>query len=202
TDPGGRDPGFIITPGNLDGRYVTLRRCIRSAYSIPDSRIIGAPAWADEDHFQIDAKAIGPAEDEELMTMLQGLLADRFKLAIHKEHRPAQGYALSVNRGGIKLKPSSAAQPSVVAHHGSLDATGYSMPELAKKLSDTLHVPIEDKTKLSGRYDFKLEWSPEMISTGPTIFKAVQGQLGLSLQPKKISVELIVIDHVERPTPN
>jgi uncharacterized protein (TIGR03435 family) len=104
-------------PGSLSGvntekrrvtaRNVTLKRCMRSAYGVPEAQIFGGPKWVDEDRYDIDAKAAGPARDRELMVMLQSLLAERFKLVFHRGTRLLSGYALVVGKNGPMAKHSA-----------------------------------------------------------------------------------------------
>jgi uncharacterized protein (TIGR03435 family) len=201
TAPPGSWSGIPTDTGRIAARNVTLKRCIRGAYDIPESRIVGGPRWADEDRFDIDAKAPGPADDHELMAMLQQLLAERFKLAIHRETRPLPGYALVVGKKGIAAKPSAPDErSSSSASRHSIDATGCSMGCLAMKLSEVLHTPVADATGMDKRFDFKLEWTPDELQS--QVFAAIEEQLGLKLEGRKVSTEVIVIDSAEKPSEN
>ena len=213
--------GITETKGRIRGRYVTLKRCVRGAYGVEEARILGGPTWVDEDRYDIEAKAAGPAGDHELMVMLQSLLAERFKLAFHRETRALPGYALVLGKGGLKAKPSEPdADSRTNSGWGIIEAAGCTMAHLALKLSEVLHLPVADFTAVPGEFDFKLEWTsddmqaappsggdrpanaaPEAAS-GPSIFAALQEQLGLKLESRKVLAEVLVIDHAEKPSEN
>ena len=213
--------GITETTGRIRGRNVTLKRCVRGAYGVEEARILGGPKWVDEDRYDIEAKAGGPAGDPELMAMLQSLLAERFKLALHRETRVLSGYALMVGKNGLKAKPS---EPDALSRTssgwGTIEAAGCSMAHLALKLSEVLHLPVADFTAVPGEFDFKLEWTSDAMratppsggdkpaaaapegATGPSIFAALQEELGLKLESRKIPAEVLVIDHAEKPSEN
>jgi uncharacterized protein (TIGR03435 family) len=146
--------GLDTDPGRLSGRNVTLRRCIKGAYNLPEAQILGGAKWVDEDRYFIEARADHAAGDRELMTMLQTLLAERFRLALHCETRQLSGYALVVGKGGFRAKPTESGKGSSTNRtRASIDATGCTLAHLAQKLSDSLHVPVEDLTGI-GRLRF------------------------------------------------
>jgi uncharacterized protein (TIGR03435 family) len=166
--------------------------------------------------YDIAAKAERPVTRDEMLAMLRRLLADRFRLTVRRETREVPIYAVTVAKGGPKLKPGSAPEmdggtPLVPAHAGGIEAeTGHlifkneSMSEFAWALSRTAATGdrvVIDQTGLKGVYDFELKWVREGAE-GPSIFEALQEQLGLKLEPKKAPVELVVIEHVETPTEN
>ncbi|HEX3743671.1 MAG TPA: TIGR03435 family protein [Bryobacteraceae bacterium] len=201
TAPPGTASGIDTDTGRIAGHNVTLRRCIRGAYDIPESRIVGGPKWADEERYDIDAKAAGPAGGHELMAMLQQLLAERFKLVIHRETRALSGYALVTGKKGILVQPSKPGAPSSSsASRHNIDATGCDMNCLAMKLSEVLHAPVTNTTGIGGRFDFKLEWPPEELQTA--VFGALEEQLGLKLEGRKVPTEVIVIDSAQKPSEN
>jgi uncharacterized protein (TIGR03435 family) len=187
--------------GRIAGRNVTLKRCIRGAYDIPEAQVFGGPKWVDEERYDIDAKAAGPAGNGEMMVMLQQLLAERFKLVIHRETRPLAGYALVVGKKGLTAKASEpGAGPRSNSNRHSIDATACSMACLAMKLSEVLHVPVTDSTGLEGKFDFKLEWTPDDLQTA--VLPALEEQLGLKLEGRKIPTQVIVIDSAEKASAN
>jgi uncharacterized protein (TIGR03435 family) len=205
----------------MSGRNVTLKRCVRGAYDVPETQILGGPKWLDEDRCYIEAKAAGPAGDHELMIMLQALLAERFKLAIHREQRALPGYALVVAKAGLKAKPSDPdARSRTSSSRGSIEAEGCAMAQLAQRLSEAMHMPVADFTGVPGKFDFKLKWTlddmqaspppggdrPVAVASdtvsGPSIFTALQEQLGLKLESRKVPAEVLVIDHAEKPSEN
>jgi len=214
-DPPGSSSGITTTKGRISARNVTLKRCVRGAYGVEEPHILGGPKWLDEARYNIEARAAGPAGDSELATMLQSLLAERFKLAFHRERRALSGYALVLGKSGLKAKPSEPDTPSRTSSRwGIIEAAGCSLAHLALKLSEVLHLPVADFTALPGEFDFKLEWtSDDMRATppstaapdavaGPSIFEALQEQLGLKLESRKVPAEVLVIDHAEKPSEN
>lgn len=200
--------GISTNNGRLSGRNVTLKRCVRSAYGVQEAQILGGPKWLDEDRYYIEAKASGPAGDRELSIMLQSLLAERFQLALHRETRTLPGLALVVGKGGLKAKPSATSSSSRTnSSRGIIQAERCSMTQLALKVSEVLRLPVADMTNVQGDFDFKLEWTPDdgdksIAASGPSIYAALQEQLGLKLQSRKVPVEVLVIDHAEKPSEN
>jgi uncharacterized protein (TIGR03435 family) len=209
--------GVTTDKGRISMENVTLKRCIRSAYGVPEAQIVGGPKWIDDDRFDINAKADWPAGDRELMIMLQSLLVERFQLSFHRESKTIQGYALVVGNGGLKAKPSapdagSGINSKTSARAASIEAVACTMTALAKQLSQMLHLPVADLTEANGQFDFRLEWVPDdmqqqslagsdpVVSSGSSIFSAVQEQLGLKLESHKVPVEVFAIDHVEKPS--
>jgi uncharacterized protein (TIGR03435 family) len=216
TDPPGSVSGIFETKGRIHAKNVTLKRCVRGAYNVPQPQIVGGPQWVDQDRYYIEAKATVPAGDHELMLMLQALLADRFKLVLHGEQRPLAGYRLVVAKGGLKARPSAPDRSSVGhSQRGRIDAESCTMAQLALKLSEVLQKPVLDTTEIPGRFDLKLEWTPDDMQAkpplddqrgsaadGPSIFAALQEQLGLKLESGKIPAEVLVIDSAEKPSEN
>ena len=158
----------------------------------------------------------------ETQAMFQQLLADRFKLAVHWETRELPVYALAVAKKGSKLQPTKeATEGSGTSSHRSeagseFTAKGVTLPELAaaltQELSRELGRDIIDKTEIKGRYDLTIKWTPDAgavtdsaassADSAPSIFTAVQEQLGLKLEPAKAPVQVLVIDHAEMPSEN
>jgi uncharacterized protein (TIGR03435 family) len=197
----GSGSGINTDTGRIAGHNVTLKRCIRGAYNIPEAQIFGGPKWVDDERYDIDAKALGPAGDHALMAMLQQLLAERFKLVIHRETRPLAGYALVVGKKGIAAKPSESTGPTRSnSNRHSIEGGSCSMGCLATKLAEMLHVPVADATGVEGRFDFKLEWTPDELQSG--VMSALEEQLGLKLEARKVPTEVIVIDSAEKATAN
>jgi uncharacterized protein (TIGR03435 family) len=210
--------GINEVKGRLIARNVTLRRCIRGAYDIPETLILGGPKWIDEEHYDIEATAGGPAGGNELTIMLQSLLTERFHLAFHREPREIFGYALVVAKGGLKAAATKNTPGGTNANYsgGSIDAQASTMANLAQKLSEALKVPVSDSTQTEGRFNFTLSWNPNdgkplpPNPTGnpsaelsrPSIFTALQEQLGLKLESRKVPVDVIVIDRAEKPDAN
>src|SRR4051812_11274067 len=147
--------GVTTEKGRISMDNVTLKHCIRSAYGVPEAQILGGPKWIGEDRWEIQAKADKPAGDPELMVMLQSLLAERFKLAFHRETRTLPGFALVAGKGGLKMKPSapdarSSTTGNSSARKASIVAVACPMSRLAQRLSQALHVPVSDLTGIDG----------------------------------------------------
>ena len=212
----GASSGVTTETGRISARNVTLKRCIRSAYNVPEASIFGGPNWAEDQRYNIDAKAAGPATDSELMIMLRALLADRFKLVLHRETRILPGYALVVGKKGLTAKASAPGTPSRSnsrsnAGRRSIEAEACDMDCLARKLAEVLHFPVANATAAEGEFDFKLEWTPEDLTAktspaadapGASLFAVLQEQLGLRLEARKVPTEVLVVDQAERATEN
>jgi uncharacterized protein (TIGR03435 family) len=183
----------------------TLKGMISVAYQVKDFQVSGGPKWIDEDRFEINAKAEGPAEDPQLLAMLQTLLADRFQLVIHHEQKVAPAYALVVAKSGLKIKPvEGATGSSSKGGRGVLVAKGVTMAKLAEQLTRRLGAQVADLTETPGAFDFKLEWSIEGDANDvqSALFEALQSQLGVKLESRKLPLDLIVVDKAEKPSEN
>lgn len=193
---------------------VTLVQLLRAAYGVQEFQIAGQPRWAEVDRFDIDARIEQGARLTDWPLMLQALLAERFKLAFHREERTASVYALVVAKGGPKLTAADKSR-CPAANGCGFDATptqivgtSVAMPQLAIRLSRSIGTIVIDRTGLPGLFDLTLEWPADDrfvgrgASANPAIFTAIQEQLGLRLEPSKAPVETLVIDRAERPTGN
>jgi uncharacterized protein (TIGR03435 family) len=175
----------------------TLRDLLRMAYGIQDSQISGGPGWLQSDRFDIEARPQQLANADQHRVMLRTLLADRFKLALHHESRELSVYALAAARSGSKL--GAAPQDATSITTGAARISGrFPLSDLARYLSQTLGRTVVDQTGLAGVFEIKLEWMPDEES----LFTAIQEQLGLRLEPAKEAVDVLVIDHVEKPSGN
>ena len=141
--------------------------------------------------------------------MLQALLAERFKLEVHREPKVMSAYALVVAKGGPKMTAVEAGKGSSMnTNNNHLTAKNTTMQRLADYLARQTGRPVVDQTELKGAFDFTLEWTPEeskstSADAGPSLFTALQEQLGLKLQTHKLPVDILVVDHMERtPTEN
>ena len=201
--------GIYSGHGRIDARNVTLRRCILGAYGVGPHQIAGGPDWVDTDRFEIQAKSEQPINDDDvLMVMLRDVLADRFKLVVHRETRNIPALVIEVVKKGPKLEKSEGGEASTNSssnqHGSSLDARNTDMDSFARILSRSMELPVINRTGLEGVFNIKLQWSREGVrqADGPTIFTAIQEQLGLRLRSEKAPVEMIVVDHAERPSEN
>ena len=203
---------------NLGSRYtatnVTVIQMLRNAYGIQEFQIAGGPSWAGIDRFDIDATIPAGSKPGDAQLMLQTLLADRFKLTFHREPRQASIYSLVVAKNGHKLTPGDRTKCPNTAGCGfnasptQIVGESVSMAQLAARLSRSIGIHVVDNTGLQGLFDLKLEWTVEDqfvgrgASASPTIFPAIQQQLGLRLESTRGPVETLVIDGVERPAEN
>ena len=216
-----------VGDGGSINRHVTLKSLIGTAYRIQGFRISGGPGWIDTERFDVDGKADDPkADPDQLRLMLRSLLEDRFGLKVHRETRATAVYALVVDKNGLRIKPSAdqlspdvhgpSAPGSALPNHGALRFGPGSVVGNAVALSffcsgflsDATERLVIDRTKLTGRYDVQLHWTPDESAvssgsdSGPSIFTAVREQLGLRLEPVKAPVEVLVIDYAEKPSAN
>jgi len=200
--------------GRLKITNQTVKIILREAYGIKGYQLSGGPAWLYAERFDIDAKAEGGLSRAQMMAMLQTLLADRFALKVHRESREGNVYALVVAKDGPKLKESTAKDSYIrLIRNTPLELPGVSytiggqkasMARFAERLADMeLHRPVLDRTGLTGDFDFKVNYAiDDNPETGPSIFAAIQEQLGLKLETTKGQIETLVIDHVEKPSGN
>jgi uncharacterized protein (TIGR03435 family) len=198
----------------VTGTASTLLDLITTAYGVKYEQVSGGPGWVDSDHYDIDAKAEGEGTltKEQARQMLQTLLAERFQLKIHRETKEVPVYALVVGRNGPKLKETSADAPGNNFVRGSgaglhMEATRGTMEQLARQLSNTAGRPVVDKTGLTGYYAYTLDWipasrTPEPDSDTPSMLTAIQEQLGLKLERARGPIEMLLVDHAEKPSEN
>jgi uncharacterized protein (TIGR03435 family) len=215
SDP--QNTGFSIKPdpNSFTMTGTSLKFFIEYAYDLHGFQIEGGPAWITSSRFDIVAKAettFAPAQSQDLeatlrlvRTRLQSLLADRFQLRAHKGTMEMPVYGLIVTKGGPKLEASTTST-GFSTGRGQFVCSDSSMDDLASLLSGSMDRMVIDQTKLTGSYKFTLKWTPDDSPNPnpdlPGIFTAIQEQLGLKLIPTKGPVEMLIIDHVERPSEN
>lgn len=201
-------------------KNVMIALLIRDAYNLTKlDQISGLPGWAADARFDLEAKL---DEDtaaafrnlphdrqwQQRQLMLQAVLADRFKLQVHRVSRTRPVYALVVAKGGPKLKTSQGNEGCWSWSGPAIHLHAEPMPMLAMCLSKLPEIDrvVVDETGLSGNFDADLQWTREEEQTqsdaAPMIFTAIEEQLGLKLVPARGPVDVIVVDHVERPTEN
>jgi uncharacterized protein (TIGR03435 family) len=195
--------------GRFSARGVTVKILLRNAYGLQDYQVSGGPGWVSTAFFDIEARAdagVGEPSREQVLKMIGALLEDRFKLASHRETAQLPIYTLVAGKSGAKLKAAeSGAEPTRSFRLGQLTTQKMSMTELANILTLDLKRPVRDETGLKGEFAFTLEWArglDESDGSKPSLFTAVQEQLGLKLESTKGPVEVLVIDRVERPSEN
>ena len=191
-------------------RNVTLKSAIRWAYHVMDYQVKG-PDWINFERFDITAKAAGPAPDDQLRLMLQPLLAERFKLTLHKETKELPAYLLLPAKGGVKFHESEIADGEPVINPDkasmSVEVKGVPATQFVDMLSNILHAPVINNTGLSGRYDARINISKYLPDGSgkegafdpiSTILLGLQEELGLKLESKKVTLDLLVVDHAEK----
>jgi uncharacterized protein (TIGR03435 family) len=203
----------------------TLADLIKFAYGLHEKQLIGGPEWMGTTKFDISAKPDTPGapNDKQLKSMVQKLLADRFQLKFHNDKKELSAYVLSVAKNGPKMKQNTAnpnGLPGLFFRGlGVLTVTNAKMGDFTNLLqSAVLDRPVVDQTKLDGRWDFLLKWTPDESQFGgmgikvpppsdaadapPPLFTAIQEQIGLKLDAEKTQVDVLVLDHVEQPSAN
>jgi len=217
-----------IQGGYLRGdRYVlhqaTMLELISTAYGFEAGNVLGGPNWLELDRFDIVAKAPPATPAETLKLMLQALLADRFKLVLHKDTKSLDAFVLTAGKGKPKLKESDGTggagchqQPMPPPEPGKIGQITYSCHNMTTEaFAAWLHQnapgyltsPVVDTTGLKGAWDFDIKWTARgaiaEIGEGITIFDAVDKQLGLKLQLQKYRAPVLVVDSAnEKPTEN
>jgi uncharacterized protein (TIGR03435 family) len=165
-----------------------------------DYQIVG-PDWLTNDRYDIVARAAGPVAGQQvLQQMLQSLLTDRFKLMVRCEQQPRPVYALIVAERGPQMRraQNTTGNGTTASDVGRLSFTSTPMPALARRLSQLLHEPVIDDTGLEGAYDFSLQWQQDDAGVGASLFTAVEEQLGLKLERRRMPIEILVVEHAER----
>jgi uncharacterized protein (TIGR03435 family) len=224
-------PGRFIRMQSAHRFYArnhTVKTLIEAAYNLTSRAVSGGPAWVESDRYEIVAVTpnnVRPTPDEQ-MAMLRNLLADRFHLSFHREPKEFSVYGITVAKGGAKLKPTTVdpeATPDgppllafvIAPDIVRLPAKYTTVAEMASVMQRAVFDrPVVDRTGLTGRYDFDLEFTadesmfgglglkPIPESTKPDLFDAIQEQLGLKLEASRAMVDTVVIDRVDHPTEN
>jgi uncharacterized protein (TIGR03435 family) len=196
--------------GSFRAKGLSLQYLIELAYGINAEQVGNAPAWLNYDVFDISAKPeIGiKLSREELRPRLQSLLRERFHLVTHEELRSVPGYALTVSRGGAKLKSTDGSRSPgwrVDVSQGSVKGINWNMAELAKNLGGLMGRTVADTTGISGSYDISFEYATDDQTNSklPQLFTALTESTGLRLVPEKVPVQVLMIDKIDRePTEN
>jgi uncharacterized protein (TIGR03435 family) len=225
SDPNVPGNWFSVKGRNFTTHNISLAGLIESAYGVHAKQIVNGPDWFDKDTYDLNAVPDGEGQpsNKQWNTMMQKLLADRFKLTFHHEQRELPVFVLTVGKDGAKNmaeNTSGGLLPSLFFQGTKggimLPARNATMKDFTGLLQEVvLDRPVVDQTGLKGRYDFTLKWAPDDSQFGghvppasddpsapPSLFTALQEQLGLKLVPAKGPVPVLVIDHVEKPSPN
>jgi uncharacterized protein (TIGR03435 family) len=231
-DPGVRVSNVVFNAGeDLTIENVPLRKIVTYAYQIRDFQLSRAPSWISTERYDISARApqgyaaSAPADPnsstddqrraraDRVRERLRSLLADRFGLVAHHEEKEQTVLVLTALKNGPKLRAVSTPgdRQGISVNDGRLQGFAAPIALLATQLSIATGQVVEDRTGLTEKYDFVLTWTPDMEAPGsehgdqsvwPTIFTALKEQLGLRLDPAKGRVDVLVVDHIERPSVN
>ena len=224
--------GMVSDPSRFRGSFVTLADLVGKAYGVDVARTSGGPSWISTERYDVVATLPKNASQGQIPILLQTLLAERFGLTVRRDTKMSQVYALVPTKSGPKLKRSEAASsppptgqsatfsaPGIVSANGGglrlccgrAKLIGISMARLADLLSSQTDRPVQDYTGIQGLFDVSLEWTsddvrpqPEGVPTptAPSIYSAIQEQLGLKLEPRSAPSAYLVIEHAARPTEN
>ena len=209
--------GHSFQGTRLRSTNTALNDLIAFAYEVHLKQAIGTPPWAGTDKFDIEVKPEGEGmpSGKQWKGMLQSLMADRFKLAFHREMKELPVYALSVGKTGPKLtKGDPNGVPTLdFGALGTLHATSATMADFTQAMQAVvLDRPVVDQTGLVGSFDFDLTWTPDdsqfagimakipSLADAPPLHTAIQEQIGLKLESTRTPVVVLVIDHVEKPS--
>ena len=222
----------IMPGSRLLASNASLGSLITEAWQVRDFQVSGGPTWLYSGRFDVDARGQGSLSPDQILQRLQTLLGERFQLKVHRETRELPVYALLIAKNGPKLElsrgsdcfdptagippPTPTSRPCGGFRNASDQMSGAKVPmsHFAANLSKFLGRTVVDKTGLDGAWDITLQWTPdetqaflptgpaEADASGPSIVGAVQEQLGLRLDSQKGPVEVLVIDHAEKPDAN
>jgi uncharacterized protein (TIGR03435 family) len=215
---------LVFRGGRFQTVNISLSKLLAFSYGVHDKQLIGLPSWAETDKYDIDAKpdTDGGPNKKQLQGMVQKLIADRFSLTFHSDKKELSVYVLSVAKTGAKLTKSdnqSGLPGFSLRGLGALMVRNSSMSDFAGMMQETvLDRPVVDQTGLPGKYDFTLNWTPDDSQFGgmaakmppptgsanppPALYTAIQEQIGLKLDATNASTDVMVIDHVEKPSEN
>lgn len=218
--------GLAPRGGVVTGTNMSISGLISWSYGLRSNQLIAGPDWLRAERYNLVARAAENTPVPQLRLMMRAVLADRFKFEAHPDKRELPGYRLVVARPGRlgpDMREGAPCTPGTPRtggpcqfsdDAGAMTAAGMSMRTLADFLAVPTGSIVADATGLSGVYDFTLRWTPEFdrragepgaaapVTDAPTIFAAVQEQLGLRLEPSRVPVDVLVIDAIERPRDN
>ena len=206
--PGPHAVALRIAHGTARIEAATLRQIIVQAYLVQRVNVLGGPAWYDSDLYDVIAKAASPdATPPQVRQMLQTLLADRFKLAVHRETRDLTRYALVVGKNGAKLQTAKADETTGLqqTQTGQLVFQRHGILTLVNTIANLIDAPVDDKTGITGFFDFQLDFTAEPgrdpLDRMDLALQALD-RIGLKLEARKVPTEVLLVDHAERPSAN
>jgi uncharacterized protein (TIGR03435 family) len=208
-------PRFWFDPRRFSVTHISLSQLIQFSFGVQQRQIAAAPDWFTSETYDISAEPDGEGEPSirQWRSMVKKLMADRFQLKFHYERRELNVYELTAAKSGPKLIRSQGdpkGSTGLGFGPGNFGATNATMADVAEAMQQgALDRPVVDRTGLTGRFDLRLTWTPDDVHSAtesadmpPNLFTAIQEQLGLKLVPTKAPVDVIVIDHAERPSAN
>jgi len=208
----GYEPNRIVASG------VNLKQLIEWAYGVTDIQVSGGPAWIDNKFFDLEAKADGSYSRQQLLSMLQPVLGERFKLSLHRESKQMPVYVLRLNSTSSERRDAKGG-PANIQLQGELALAGkganvriigqsVSMPYLTSYLTNSFGRLVLDRTDLKNAYDFNIEIAldesdanDKRAAVSTSLWNALP-KLGLKLDSERQPVDVLVVDHVEEPSPN
>lgn len=206
-----RDGKTDVTSVALRMRDVTVQTCIKWAYGVQRAQVVGSDDL-EQIHYDIEAKTDEPVKPEQMKLMMQALLAERFKLKFHREQKEMRRYAMVVLPTGTKRMKQSEPGGEPFRENSARGSVVRSttMQEWADFLAGPLETPVVDKTGLPGRWDFAIDFTPYLPKgevplqqdPGYIVNITLQGEIGLKLEPGRGPIEVMVVDHVEKPSEN
>jgi uncharacterized protein (TIGR03435 family) len=206
----GRGGSIRPSKGQIAMENVTLWKALGFAHGIGEDKdyAITGPGWLKTERYDIVGKIPLGTTFDQMRGMLQATLTERFQLGLHRDTREMPIYALVVVRDGLKIKETEPGRGSFSFGRGHIEAKAGALAAFADRLSQMLDRPVIDYTNVPGVFDFTLDWSPEQPMTnpaddsaspaGPSIFTAIQQQLGLRLEARHGPVEVLVVDRGNR----
>jgi uncharacterized protein (TIGR03435 family) len=207
-----RDENVETSRGTLTMRSVTVNSCIKWAYGVQDSQVSG-PNLLTSERYDVAAKAASTIADDQLKLMLRALLAERFKLALHRQSKEMPGYALVVAKNGPKIHESQGeGKSNLQLGRGTVVAQWTTMAQFADLISGPMQAPVLEMTGLKGKYDFSLDLSVyvedpnrqrgQQLDMVSILIKALQEQVGLNLESRRALFDVLIVDHIEKPSEN
>jgi uncharacterized protein (TIGR03435 family) len=210
----GAPSGMFPSPGRVTIGNRTLKGLLCEVYRLREYQVVGDEGWMKTISYDIVGKASGPANFTQMLAMVKTMLADRFDLRFHRDTRQLRGYWLVIGKNGSRLlrpDPNDTTRAGISNRGHFIQGWKEPVSRLVDFLGGEIQIPLTDKTGLDGVFDFKLEWAEEARPPGsdvlpdeekPSLFSAIQEQLGLKLEVHSGPVEMFVIDHAAKPTEN
>lgn len=204
--PSPRGHGYtsVSPPGStqFNAKNASMKLLLGMAFGVSSNQISATMGWIDDQYYDVEAKPEGDSglSYEQLQAPLRQLLVQRFQLAFHRESKEVSGYAMVVGKNGSRLEKGKDGPATGYILPDGLRGSAMSMRSLAAMLAISVGRPVVDRTGIAGNYDVDLKFAPNGATDSqlPSIFTALQEQFGLKLEPQKVSLEVVVIDHLEK----